>query len=353
MTNEEMMDRQANDRYQSDRAFVKLVSVLRPLIEAKLKSKYSDGWEKHVHCIGSEQANLNDPLSLLWTLIKNWPLFSSSFPNIAKGQTTGRDLVWDLKELWGLKDYRNDSTHYNPDFKTSDKDKAIDDMIKLLESIVPSTSDITKAISRIIEIKKESLLKEIEVLDNRILSTDPKLVEIDVVELDKVPRLEVKANADDEQPSTSQKAQIEDQHPDQSSYINEKLKKGKEKLEDMVSGPGVPLPITLPSKDKLRVVIEPPNEKSKKFMLQMYDTDGVYIGSYETSSSEEQALKKEPEIYRAQAELLSAFQKNGKQPIVAEWNDENKEKRIKAKRGSTGIVLGTIPERHWWTKNKP
>ncbi len=170
--------------------------------------------------------------------------------------------------------------------------------------------------------------------------------------------------------SSPQKAQTEDQHSDLASQITEQLAEGQKKLGVMVSGTGT-LPATeppateppateppateppaLPSTDKLRVEIEPPNEKSKRWMLQMYDGN-AYIGSHETSTNEEQALKKEPEVYRAQVELREAFQKNSKLPIVVEYNGSSNEKRIKTKRGNAGVILGTIPERHWWTKNKP
>ena len=175
MTNEELLERQIGDRNQSDRAFAKLVSGLRPLVEAKLRSKYNDKWERQVHHIGNNSANLNDPLCLLWTLNNNWQLFSNTFPH-RRDAPTGKELVWDLKE------YRNASTHLNPNFTTQDKENAIDSIVKLLELVVPRTSVIEEAISRVSEIIKENLLEKMQALDSRIASvipaSDPTVFEV-------------------------------------------------------------------------------------------------------------------------------------------------------------------------------
>ncbi len=371
MTNEELLDRELSDRSQSDKAFAKLVSGLRPLVEAKLKSKYNDKWERQVHRIGNNSANLNDPLCLLWTLNNNWQLFSNAFPH-RRDAPTGKELVWDLKE------YRNASAHLNPNFTTQDKEKAIDNIVKLLELVVPRTPAIEEAISRVSEIIKENLLKKMQALDSRIASVIPVLdatavavfqptsalepdpgtpprvvsdIEKELLALEKivsskpltVPKPPVPAPDQIVAESTPQTVQPTPENTGLTAEVQQLKEEATSKPVETST------PIEIGTKAELRVEIQPPTGSSKWWLLQIYD-GGMLIGSYERSYTEEGANEKIPEVYCSATELRQAYKDNGNTPFVVRWNGtaigkEGKRgvKQIKKDASNTGKILGEIP----------
>jgi len=291
------------------KAFQSLDEGLRPFVKQEMVAVYKERWLEYIakQVRWERDEPIWDTLALLHTMRWQW------------------DDVFKMKRLRGPEElgkvsaligWRNRIQGHSPEpVDKEDAEAAINSILHLLKRIGAAT--------------------EVGEVEQLLLSFKPQ------------PPLDVVRPPQD--------TQTEDKHSAQSSQITKQLAEGQEKLEALASGTGPPQivrPPAPPSPGKLHVTIEPPNENSKKFMLQMYDGD-VYIGSYETSTNEKQALKKEPEIYRAQVELREAFQKNGKLPIVVEYNGESNEKRIKTKRGDAGIILGTIPECHWWTKNKP
>jgi hypothetical protein len=214
-----------------------------------------------------------------------------------------------------LKEYRNIAFHSDPKFTTQEKDKAIDNVFKLLDRVVPRTPAIEEAISCISELKKENLLKEIQELDNSILPTGPKSDEVDTVDRQK------------------------------------KLEAGVSDIDVTPPPPPPPLPVGDLRVDRVQ------SANGVWWLLQIYDGDTL-IGSYERSHTESEAKEKEIEILWpnnpdkrniAAAELRKAYAKNGEKPFIVRWvgsaiGQDGKKGVKQIKDEDTGELLGEFPK---------